>query len=238
VIELLPPPPPLSTMERARRLQEMVLLEKLKDGDEVSGELWELWYSERGPENQSRLAQTDSLLADPDSWSLCEKKLVRIIEDDRASIYFVEAANRLATLYFLQGRLEESYTLCRLVLQLKPWHFGALSGIVQVCIGRGNRNEARIWAQRRLPTLASGSSFPPFTTSTGEGGATLNPRRAEWCNRAVADAREMLQMAEEYTTKSLGEPEEYYSQKKKRRRSRNEDEANRLDTDTEGDAWQ
>jgi len=66
----------------------------------------------------------------------------------------------------------------------------------------------------------------------------LNPRRAEWCNRAVADAREMLQMAEEYTTKSLGEPEEYYSQKKKRRRSRNEDEANRLDTDTEGDAWQ
>jgi hypothetical protein len=214
--ELLPPPPPMSSMERARRVQEMALLKSLCDSDEASSQLWNLWYSEKGPQKQTILAQTDDLLADPNSWDKCETELIRLIDEGEHGVYFVEAVNRLATLYFLMGRLEESYKLCRVVLHLKPWHVGALSGMVQVCIGLGQREEARFWAHRRLPTLAAGTSFPPFTDNDV---SPTNPRRQEWCDRAVADANELLKRAEQYTKKSLGRPEEYYYSSKKNRPS-------------------
>ena len=161
-------------------------------------------------------------------------------------MYFVEAVNRLATLYFLQGRFDDSYNLCRVVLHLKPYHIGALSGIVQVCIGRGDREEARFWAQRRLPTLASGTSFPPFTRSTdGDGGAPRNPRRKKWCNQAINDAKKLLKIAEQNTSKSLGEPEDYYFQSQKRKTNRDnrtaisQNENNTIGTDLQqDDAWQ
>jgi hypothetical protein len=39
-----------------------------------------------------------------------------------------------ATLY-MQGRMDEAETLCKIVLSVKPWHFGALSGIVMIYAG-------------------------------------------------------------------------------------------------------
>ena len=36
---------------------------------------------------------------------------------------------------FLQGRYDDSVEMCLKVLELKPWHFGALSGIV-MCYSR------------------------------------------------------------------------------------------------------
>ena len=79
---ILPPPPAMSTMDRARKIHEIYLLEQLHDSDEATGDLWELWYSERGSENQSVLAQTDSLISNPDSWPACEEKLVELIENE------------------------------------------------------------------------------------------------------------------------------------------------------------
>jgi hypothetical protein len=98
---------------------------------------------------------------------------------------------------------------------LKLWHFGALSGIVQVCIGLSHREEARFWAQKRMPTLVAGTSFPPFTAKRSNGAAS-NPRRIEWCRQAIRNARARLKKAERNTTKSMGAPEDYYYQAKKR----------------------
>jgi hypothetical protein len=92
--------------------------------------------------------------------------------------------------------------------------------------------------------LASGTSFPPFTnTANGNGGAPRNPRRKKWCDQAVQDAKKMLKIAEQNTSKSLGEPEEYYfqSQKKTNRDdimiSHNENKSSGTDLQQD-DAWQ
>jgi hypothetical protein len=236
---LLPPRPPMSATERKRRQVEIQLLRLLEDSDDVTGQIWDLWFSERGPEYANILAQTDSLMAKPNDWKLCEQQLLELIDDplgsadnDRPGVYFVEAINRMATLYFLQGRLQESYILCRLVLYLKPWHFGALSGIVQVAIGMGDRDEARFWAERRLPTLMSGTSFPPFPDKMVSKDTPKNPRRKEWCETAASQAQILLEKAEINTVKCLGQPEDYYSVNKSHQTVR------LAEPDVEEEAWQ
>jgi hypothetical protein len=223
----LPPPPPLSSIERDRRVAEIQLLKQLllEEGNDATAALWALWYSERGSTAQTSLKQSEQLMGDPTSWKDCERKLTALIEE--YGIYFVEPINRLATLYYLQGRFEDSYKLCQVVIQVKPWHFGALSGIVQVCIGMGDRNAARAWAERRLPNSVTGTSFPPFAED-----GPINPRRTEWVEKAVATAKEMLKTSETNTQKSFfGKPEDYYSRKAS-------DPNQVLDKDADSDAWQ
>ena len=272
----LPEPPPMSSMERIRRENEIALLKLLEDSDEASNALWNLWYSERGKDGQRRLAETDLLMGNPQRWDECESLLVNLIDgrsssssrstksksksgndgegddnivdeyiDPRPGIYFVEAVNRLATLYFLQQRLNESYKLCRIVLQLKPWHFGALSGIVQVCIALGGRqdetfkDEAREWAQLRLPSMISGSALPGAPISPSNGPS--NPRRIEWCRNAVEDAEKLLRLAEKNTKRSLGKPEDYYSdsdQDQNRSIENDEEVGKGIGNDMDDGAWQ
>ena len=229
----LPPPPPLSTIERDRRLAELQMLQQLVYDDEASNALWDLWYSERGSTAQSLLQEADRLIGDPTSWQDAETILIGLV--DKYGIYFVEPLNRLATLYFLQGKLEESYKLCQVILKIKPWHFGALSGIVQVCIGMGDRNAARAWAEKRLPTLvASSGSFPPFAEE-----GPVNPRREEWVDRAVTNAKELLKSAEKRTKQSFGEPEQYYKNSKQEGGESGSNSNHILDEDnTDGSAWQ
>jgi hypothetical protein len=107
----IPPPPPLSTIERDRRLAEIEMLKALVDGDTASSQLWDLWYSERGAKALALLQQGDQLMEDQSSWQESKQILVALIEDNYG-IYFVETVNRLATLYYLQGQMEWSYTLC------------------------------------------------------------------------------------------------------------------------------
>jgi hypothetical protein len=224
---LLPPLPPLSTIERDRREAEIMLLEKLAADEDAMKELWNLWYSERGGLALARLQQADQLMGDPTSWKDCETSLLQLI--DEFSIYFVEPVNRLATLYYLQGKYQEAYQLCRLVLlKLKPWHVGALAGMVQVCINLGDRDEARYWATKRLPNAVAGSSFPPFDASNGP----ENPRRAEWVQEMVNAATQMLEQAEQNNKKRFGKPEDYYKKKKGTSSSKEK----RLED--EDDAWQ
>jgi hypothetical protein len=89
--------------------------------------------------------------------------------------------NKLATLYYMTGQHQKSKELCLLVLQVKPWHFGALSGIVLVCTAMKDVTGARFWADRRLPPMV------PIHTS--------GDRRSQWVQRAVQDAKERLDRA-------------------------------------------
>eukprot|EP00977_Amphora_coffeiformis_P028504 scaffold35500_cov168-Amphora_coffeaeformis.AAC.2 len=205
--DMIPPPPPLTSAERDRRLAEIEMLQALKDSDEPLQDLWELWFSERGKTAKERLEQVDQFMAGGQI-VVAEKMLRQMIQE--YGVYWVEPINRLATLLYLSGRLEESYKLCLVVLHLRPYHFGALSGIVAVSIGLGKREDARKWAEKRLPSRVASTSFPPFA----QDGPT-NPRRKEWVQRAVKQAQETLSHLEYQIQKDFGKPEKYYKQKKK-----------------------
>lgn len=178
------PPPPLTAIQRERRLKELNLLSSLSDSDEGINELWSLWFSERGPTAATILLRAEELVSQsskqPQKLEEAESVLWGLIES--YGLHWAEPVNRLATVLYLQGRLEESRALCKAVLDVKPWHFGALSGIVLVCAGLRDVSEARLWADRRLPPLI------PDRTSGG--------RREIWVNQACQDARSALSSAE------------------------------------------
>mmetsp|Transcript_10480 Transcript_10480/g.14860 ORF Transcript_10480/g.14860 Transcript_10480/m.14860 type:complete len:305 (+) Transcript_10480:190-1104(+) len=209
----LPPPPPLTTIAKERRRTEMHLLSRLSESDDALSDLWSLWFAERGPEAANELLQAEELAGQgPRSWDKAEELLRKIIEDH--GVYWAEPVNRLATLMYMQGRLQESRELCELVLTIKPWHFGALSGIVMVFAGLGDPIAARQWAARRLP--------PIQPTGT-------NRRRSEWVERAIEDSHHSLVEAEAQLKNAFGKPD-------KPQRKVQEPPSSALDFDD--DAWQ
>lgn len=203
----LPAPPPLTAIAKERRIAEIQALARLVDSDEGLDDLWSLWFSERGPRAARELQAIEALVEEgPRSWGEAEERLRDLI--DEHGVYFVEPVNRLATLLFLQGRLEESRELCEVVLSVKPWHFGASSGIVMVCAGLGDPMAARTWATRRLPPIQPSGS---------------NKRRQQWVERAVGDATKALFDAERRVKRAFGEPDVYPP---------------KLEAFTDEDAWQ
>ena len=190
---VLPPAPPLTTIERQRRQAELQLLAALEAGDEVLSALWALWFQERGPEAAKRLEEAEELTGQgPESWDKAEQLLRGLI--DKYGVYWAEPVNRLATLHYMQGRFQQAETLCKIVLAVKPWHFGALSGIVMVYAGRHNVEAARHWAARRLPVFAPAGS---------------NRRRTTWVQKAVADAQDSLFCAESRLKDVFGEQDQH-----------------------------
>jgi len=165
-------PPPLTSILRERRLKEIQLLSSLAYNQDAISELWALWISERGPEAAKHIMHAEGLIA-VESFDEAELDLLSLIEEH--GIHWAEPVNRLATLYYMQGRMAEARALCELVLETKPWHFGALSGIVMVCTAQSDAAGARFWAEKRLP--------PP------------GDRRAKWTEEATASAHESLSKA-------------------------------------------
>ena len=206
-----PSPPPLSSTERDRRLIEIKLLECLSEDDDAVSELWQHWYSERGSTAQSRIEEISEKFTDAD-FQECEKDLIEMI--DEYGIYFVAPVNLLATLYFMVGKLELSYKLCEIILVLKPYHIGALSGIVQVAIRLRDPDAARKWALKRLPSLASNADIAEADTSIfqrEEIRQIENSRRTAWVETAVSQAKGLLEQADRRTKENFfGEPESYY----------------------------
>ena len=174
-------PPPLTTIGRARLDAEMECLSGLMDSDEPLSDLWTLWFEERGASAAKELKAAEQLsMNGPQYWDEAETKLRALIEEH--GVHWAEPVNRLATLMYLQGRLKESKELCEIVLAVKPWHFGALSGVVMVCAGLSDVSGARMWADRRLPPLR-----PDGDTTE---------RRILWVERAVKEALRAEQRAE------------------------------------------
>jgi hypothetical protein len=110
--------------------------------------------------------------------------------------------------------MEEAETYCKQVLAVKPWHFGALSGMVMIYAGARDSQSARMWASRRIPTFAP--SGP-------------NRRRAGWVQHAVREAMESLFSAESRVIEAFGEPDEHSLNRKKESFEQGDDEK---------DAWQ
>lgn len=192
---VLPPPPVLTAMDRARRRKELELLAQLADDDhDASAELWALWFQERGPRAAAQLFQAETWASEgtPQSLKSAEQLLHQLI--DEYGVHWAEPVHRLATLHLVQGRFDQAEILCRTVLAVKPWHFGALSTIVRIYEGQRNADSARLWAARRMPSW----------TQSG-----INKRRHAWVEQAVQNAEQALMDAEQRVRLAFGEPDDH-----------------------------
>jgi hypothetical protein len=209
----LPARGPLTTIERERRLAELELLSSLDEGDHSLSDIWDLWFAERGQSAANLLHRVDDLMNEgPEGFGEAEKILRDLVQEH--GVHFAEPLNRLATIYYLQGRMEEALTFNKMVLAVKPWHFGALSHIVMVYAALGDNQSARQWAAFRLPSYSPDKS---------------NRRRIRWTERAVAEATMRLERREDTIKKSFGKPDQEWIDMQIQMRHMYENDA---------DAWQ
>lgn len=173
-----------AALRRLKLLAERERVAALTDGRSAN-HLWEHWFGEEGEDAQIALESAAQVLDEPDSAGEAPA-LLELIERFPT---WAEPINRLATLRFLQRRFAESVELCERVLVLKPWHFGALSGIVMCHSELGNSEAASRWAAIMLPER--------FSASTTEGAA----ERKRWVarNLEIIDGR-LARMAENAET--------------------------------------
>ena len=83
----IPPRPPLTTIERERRLAEIELLGHLMDGNEVMPEIQNLWFSERGLKAAAVLHKANDLMEQgPEDQREAELLLRSLIEE--YGVYF------------------------------------------------------------------------------------------------------------------------------------------------------
>jgi len=199
---------PLSSTARSNKEKEIQLLSSLATSDKSLPQLWSLWFGEKGPAPAKQLVDAKAL-ADkgPKHWDEAQQQLLHLISTHGTE--WVEPINALANLLFVQGQLQQSKALCELVLSLKPWHFGAVRGLVLVCAGLGDSTSARIWADRRLPPITpraiphhneqQQSSSHRRSTGRYSDATVITERRKAWVQRAVQDAQFSLLQAEQQT---------------------------------------
>ena len=106
------------------------LLKDLKDPNsdirQVATEaLWRHWYTQKGAYGAQVLVQSQTLL-DKGDFEAAETLLNEIV---RGMPDFAEAWNRRAVLYYLQERHWQAISDCEKVVEMLPYHFGALHGI-------------------------------------------------------------------------------------------------------------
>ena len=131
--------------------RERDLVAALKDmwpnSERAQSGLWQHWYGEEGEEARRSLELAQVALENPSAADEAPA-LVELMGDFPD---WAEPINRLATLRFLQGRFDDSAELCLKVLRLKPWHFGALSGLVMCYVKLDKIEEANRWAIKAMP---------------------------------------------------------------------------------------
>lgn len=228
----LAPSPPLTATDRQNRYAEINLLKQLVQSDAVLDDLYNFWFHEKGPNAGKMLEKADTLIGEGEkslsSWSDAEEILLYLIDD--FGVYWTEPINCLATLYYLQGRYIESEILYQWVLAVKPWHCGALSGIVRVYEAQRESSRAISWAPYRLPQFSSDG---------------LNRRRLLWVHKALIRAGESLRLAQRRTDALFGKPDHHHHDNQNNRNSGiqsfddGDDDVHRGRQNTrDDDAWQ
>ena len=101
-------------------------------------QIWAIWASNSTPEAVNQLAEASAAI-NSGAADLAETKLNELV---LAHPNFAEGWNRRATLFFMQGRYDESLADIAKVLLLEPRHFGALSGKGMVLSAQGKPAEA------------------------------------------------------------------------------------------------
>lgn len=99
----------------------------------IEDRIWELWISHPDPAAAERMNSAIAAIARR-NYDEAQALLDDLV---RAEPLWPEAWNKRATLAFLRGRDEESLRNIRRTLLLEPRHFGALSGLAQICLRQG-----------------------------------------------------------------------------------------------------
>lgn len=171
----------ISTSKRIRNLErEIELLSQLHPDylmeepnpesaeNNIIREFWSIWYGECGASNAKVLRAFEEELVGggPESWPEAEREYLRLIDEhcdgggvqknreDLDLSLWIEPANRLATLYYMMGRLDDSKLWCERILDAKPWHIGALSGIILVCMQLNDKDGVMEWSSKGMPRLS------------------------------------------------------------------------------------
>jgi tetratricopeptide (TPR) repeat protein len=104
----------------------------------IEDAIWSLWmYHPHWRAAQALERATADIAAR--CYDVAETRLALLL---RARPDFPEAWNKRATLYYLQQRDEECLADIRRTLELEPRHFGALCGLGEICLERGEREAA------------------------------------------------------------------------------------------------
>ncbi len=119
------------------------LLQDLKKTDELARqrattELWQLWFAQKGEMGRELLRRSQSLM-EIRNFRKAEEILTETINNYPD---FAEAWNRRAVLYFSLEKYEQAKKDCEQVIQLIPYHFGALHGLGLCLLALGNYREA------------------------------------------------------------------------------------------------
>lgn len=106
------------------------LASALADGDPIVRDqarrsLWAVWFRADSPENNARLRSVSELIGR----GLLDDAERAASELIRRAPSFAEAYNQRAIAHFFSGRFAESADDCRRVLELNPFHIGALDGL-------------------------------------------------------------------------------------------------------------
>lgn len=169
----------LASSGRKRRELELQLLESLQDDDDAVEELMMLWLCERDAAATRRLQDMEQTCSN----GLVEEETYLRSLIQEYGFEWVEPSSRLACLLFYKGRTEESMNMCQEVLKHKPWHFEALHLHLLNAILLDNQ-QSEIWDAAR-------KTLPPLNERAN------HRRRRAWVKRAVTQARESFQKAEQ-----------------------------------------
>lgn len=114
----------------------------------ATGGLWECWFNEQGAaarrqiEKGTRCMNEGNLEGALDIFARLVKKYPR----------WAEAHNKQATALYLLGNARLSYKVCQVVVELKPYHFGAWNGMA-LCAAQLEKWQAALDAARQALRL-------------------------------------------------------------------------------------
>ncbi len=124
--------------------------ERMKDDDPVvrsfaENALWGIWFRSDSTENNQELATIRNLLSE----DKIDEAFTRVNLLIEKAPRFAEAWNQRAIIHFTRGEWEKSAADCRKVVELNPYHYGAISGMAQ-CHIRADQPKQAIEAFRML----------------------------------------------------------------------------------------
>ena len=198
--------PRLTTMGRQRLEAEIRVLESLKYSNNGIVDLTNIWNSGGygGAYNcyksmmqiemkmMTIQSVVDNLLPPPtrqqqqpnEAWKLVQNDLEQLIIEH--NYMWTEPIFKLGMLYLNQGLCNDAYILFQYVLMYKPWHVGALDGMMNTCSNMNLYFENEYWKFKMIPPLLD------------ENDGESRRRRTKWVNDMINVATEQLQMKDCY----------------------------------------
>ena len=148
------------------------LAQGLKDEDAVvrsltEGALWGVWFRGGTADQNERLELVREAISEGNLEN-AQKLATQLIAE---APEYAEAYNQRAIVAYAERRFEESVEDCQRVLELNPYHIGALSGMGQCYMQLGKKFEALAVFRRALEASALQRGFEAGGSVVNRGGS-------------------------------------------------------------------